>query len=114
MLVVQTSGRGDFQAELQELFRADKSAPGGSRGAAFLQTFLSKRLWAEEGDDAGDSAGLLQQDGDAPLADGAADSDEDDAFLDRADDFERSYNFRCGFLYWVLLSVLVSWSQLAL
>lgn len=80
----------DIEADLQAYFGSSAGVGKTQQGDAFLQQFLARRLWAEEGDDAGDSRGLF-----AAVADAAAPPDsEDDDFLDHADDFERSYNFR--------------------
>ena len=86
------SDSAGIEADLRAYF-GDGGAQHGARGDAFLQHFLSRRLWAEDGDDAGDSRSMLNAD----VADAAALADsDDDAFLDNADDFERSYNFRCA------------------
>jgi hypothetical protein len=90
---IQVGGAQSGMDQALAAYFGDERKQGGGKGAAFLQHFLAQRLWAEEGDDAGDSAGLL-------LAEKATnevpDSDADEEFLNIADDFERNYNFRCG------------------
>ena len=62
-------------------------------------------MWAEAGDHAGDSQGLYQADAhrESPAAD---DADED--FLDKAEDYERSYNFRCVSFHVMTFAVKIS------
>jgi hypothetical protein len=89
-------GDTGIQQELKALFQLENRTAGSRSGAAFLHDFLSNRLWALEGDDAGDSAGLLWSNPQRDDGGGCVPSEEEEEFLDAADDFERSYNFRWG------------------
>lgn len=109
---MQEAGAGEVQGMLDEYF--DKRTGGGEAGVdtgdAFLRQFLVKRLWDDEGDRERAVRGDDDEDGDKDvrggrgLAHGAArinvdvpvGVDEDEDFLDQADDFERQYNFRCA------------------
>jgi hypothetical protein len=85
--------RGSNPCHVMRFHSGHECEQGAPRApdARFLQDFLKKRLWAEQGDDAGDSKGLYVPEDDEVEADV---DDEDEEFLDVADDFERSYNFR--------------------
>lgn len=95
----------DVQKELKALFQLEKGSANDQKGAAFLHDFLSKQLWAQEGDDGGDSAGLFRSDLLAEAGDEGMSSEEEEEFLDAADDFERSYNFRCAFGKCMVLAI---------
>ena len=80
-------------ADLDRYFAAQDDLPGND--AHFLRDYFRRRLWTEEGDDAGESTGAVLRAGPAGgLAGPMADVEEDEDFLDRADQFEYQYNFR--------------------
>lgn len=99
----QDSG-ANAAAALQQDLHAYFGGQSRTADDAFLERFLAQRLWAVEGDDAGDSRGRAPS---GPGLHAPAASDEE-AFSDRADDFERDYNFRCGY------SALLPWGQVCL
>lgn len=89
---MQDESQGAAAAALQRDLQAYFGGSQRTADDAFLERFLAHRLWAAEGDDKGDSRGHTLADAD--WAEGAGEQ-SDEAFSDKADDFEREYNFRC-------------------